>query len=73
MYRLLKNEADVVGLLDLDRHPFSTKKPPKFVRAKLYHYHFTNFTEKAASGKLNIVLVKKMQSIFQSLRKLVEA
>ncbi len=50
MYRLLKNDKEVVDLLDLRRHPFKSK-PPKFVRARSYHYHFTNATEAEKSGE----------------------
>ncbi len=51
VYRLLENEPDVVQLLDEERHPFQREKSPKFVRALLYHYHFTNSTEAAKTGK----------------------
>ncbi|XP_077994888.1 lipase maturation factor 2-like [Glandiceps talaboti] len=38
VYRLLKNEPDVLALLA--NNPFP-EKPPKYIRAQLYHYHFT--------------------------------
>ena len=38
--RLLQNETAVLGLLDRDRPPFP-ERAPKYVRARLYTYHFT--------------------------------
>ena len=38
VYRILTNETDVLALLG--RNPFP-EQPPKFMRANLYHYHFT--------------------------------
>ena len=39
-YRLLQNETAVLGLLDGDRLPFP-ERAPKYIRARLYTYHFT--------------------------------
>lgn len=41
--RLLEGKQEVVGLLQVDKaqYPFSSK-PPAFIRAKVYHYHFTH-------------------------------
>ncbi|KAK3591845.1 hypothetical protein CHS0354_005041 [Potamilus streckersoni] len=39
VYRLFVNQPEVLQLMD--RNPFHDK-PPKFIRAKLYHYHFTD-------------------------------
>jgi hypothetical protein len=39
IYRLLEGSPDVINLLD--KNPFE-EKPPKFIRAKLYQYNFTN-------------------------------
>jgi len=39
-YRLLEGKAEVLKLLDPDS-PFANRGPPKFIRAKLYKYHFT--------------------------------
>ncbi|XP_017554407.1 lipase maturation factor 2b isoform X1 [Pygocentrus nattereri] len=46
MQRLLEGKPDVVSLLQVDeaQYPFS-QTPPAFVRAKVYHYHFTRTTE----------------------------
>nr|MDQ2867753.1 lipase maturation factor family protein [Verrucomicrobiota bacterium] len=47
MMRLLENESSVTPLLA--RNPFATR-PPRFVRAVLYKYEFTNAAERRASG-----------------------
>ncbi|XP_072529060.1 lipase maturation factor 2b [Salminus brasiliensis] len=46
MHRLLQGKRDVVSLLQVDeaQYPFS-QTPPAFIRAKVYHYHFTQTTE----------------------------
>ncbi|XP_078333474.1 lipase maturation factor 2-like isoform X2 [Crassostrea virginica] len=43
IYRLLTGQREV---LDLIQHNPFPDKPPKFIRAKLYHYHFTGQTKK---------------------------
>jgi lipase maturation factor 1 len=45
--RLLQNSPQA---LDLLKHNPFPKAPPKYVRAMLYEYHFTNFTERRATG-----------------------
>ena len=47
MVRLLQASPDVLGLLEHD--PFGGK-PPKYVRALVNQYHFTNFAERRATG-----------------------
>jgi uncharacterized membrane protein YphA (DoxX/SURF4 family) len=47
-YSLLKNSPPVVGLLA--RNPFP-KDPPKFIRAQLYQYHFTDPAARRATGQ----------------------
>ncbi|XP_026779548.3 lipase maturation factor 2b [Pangasianodon hypophthalmus] len=44
--RLLEGKQDVLSLLQVDeaQYPFSSK-PPAFIRAKVYHYHFTHAPE----------------------------
>ncbi|PIK46800.1 putative lipase maturation factor 2 [Apostichopus japonicus] len=42
IYRLLTHQEEVLNLID--HNPFS-KSPPKFIRAKLYHYHFTSWSK----------------------------
>jgi lipase maturation factor 1 len=44
---LLKNESTVTGLLA--RNPFE-KEPPRYIRATLYDYHFTSWSEHKATG-----------------------
>jgi len=39
-YRLLEGQPDVLQLLD-PGSPFVNRGPPKFIRAKMYKYHFT--------------------------------
>ncbi len=45
--RLLQGSPEVLGLLE--RNPFPGA-PPKYIRAELYEYHFTNFAERRAGG-----------------------
>ncbi len=45
--RLLQGSPDVLQLLD--HNPFP-EKPPRFVRAELYEYSFTDFSTKRADG-----------------------
>jgi predicted DCC family thiol-disulfide oxidoreductase YuxK len=45
--RLLQGQTEVLALLE--RNPFP-QKPPRFVRAVLYQYHFTNFAERRRTG-----------------------
>ena len=44
---LLQGSPDVLGLLK--ENPFPDR-PPKFIRAEVYDYHFTDFAEKAKTG-----------------------
>jgi predicted DCC family thiol-disulfide oxidoreductase YuxK len=46
-YRLLQNSPTVTALLATN--PFPTN-PPKYIRAQLYEYHFTNKAEHKATG-----------------------
>jgi hypothetical protein len=47
MQRLLENSPPVIGLLQTNPFP---DHPPKFVRALLYDYKFTNFQERRKTG-----------------------
>jgi hypothetical protein len=47
LLRLLEGSPDVLGLLE--HNPFP-KRPPRYVRASFYRYHFTNFAERRESG-----------------------
>lgn len=47
MMRLLQGSPPVLELLE--RNPFPAR-PPKYVRAMLYQYHFTNFDERRQTG-----------------------
>ncbi|KAI5093954.1 lipase maturation factor 2, partial [Silurus meridionalis] len=51
--RLLEGNQDVVNLLQVDKaqYPFSSK-PPAFIRAKVYHYHFTQTSENGKTEAL---------------------
>jgi hypothetical protein len=44
-YRLLQGEKSVLNLIDESRAPIN---PPKYVRASLYHYHFSKPTSEPA-------------------------
>jgi hypothetical protein len=45
--RLLQGSPEVLALLE--KNPFP-KHPPRYLRAELYDYHFTNFAERRATG-----------------------
>ena len=45
--RLLQGSPDVLALLE--KNPFP-KHPPRYIRAELYDYHFTDFAERRATG-----------------------
>jgi len=45
--RLLQGSPEVLALLE--KNPFP-KHPPRYIRAELYDYHFTNFAERRATG-----------------------
>ena len=45
--RLLQGSPEVLALLG--KNPFP-RNPPRYIRAELYDYHFTNFTERHATG-----------------------
>lgn len=47
MVRLLQGSPEVLGLLGTNPFP---NAPPKYVRAELYDYTFTNFAERRATG-----------------------
>ena len=47
MLRLLQGSENVLSLLDENPYP---QKPPRYVRALLYDYHFTDFDAKRANG-----------------------
>jgi len=46
-YRLLQGSAPVLALLE--RNPFP-ERPPRYLRALLYHYTFTDLAERRATG-----------------------
>ncbi|KAG7320478.1 hypothetical protein KOW79_016331 [Hemibagrus wyckioides] len=50
--RLLEGKQEVVSLLQVDeaQYPFSSK-PPAFIRAKVYHYHFTRTPEDGTEAR----------------------
>ena len=47
LLRLLEGSPDVLGLLE--HNPFPNR-PPRYIRASFYRYHFTNFAERRESG-----------------------
>ncbi|GFO09463.1 lipase maturation factor [Plakobranchus ocellatus] len=52
VYRLLQGEPDVLELLSQRNPPFPAHgSPPMYIRATLYHYHFTNQKDCAGSKK----------------------
>ena len=46
--RLLENDPDTLRLLR--RSPFPADAPPRFVRARLFRYHFTTWRELRETG-----------------------
>ncbi|XP_012940362.1 lipase maturation factor 2 isoform X2 [Aplysia californica] len=54
VYRLLQNEPDVLELIA--HNPFP-EEPPKYIRATLYHYHYTS--PKDCAGKANCAWWKR--------------
>jgi len=44
LYRILENKPEVMALLDQTNNPFP-QRPPKYIRSKLYKYHFTKSAE----------------------------
>jgi predicted DCC family thiol-disulfide oxidoreductase YuxK len=46
-FRLLQDSPEVTALLQ--KNPFPDK-PPRYIRAELYNYQFTNFAERRATG-----------------------
>jgi len=47
MLQLLRGNPEVLALMD--KNPF-THFPPRYIRALVYEYHFTNFAERRKSG-----------------------
>ncbi len=47
LVRLLQGSQDVLGLMGYNPFP---GRPPQFIRAEVYDYRFTTFTEKAETG-----------------------
>ena len=47
MIRLLEGSTDVLNLLDSNPFP---NGPPRYVRALLYHYHFTDYKSRSENG-----------------------
>ena len=45
--RLMQGSPEVLALLE--KNPFPAK-PPRYIRAGFYDYHFTNFDERLATG-----------------------
>lgn len=43
-YRLLEGEKSVIQLIDTQRLPYSS--PPKYLKASLYHYHYTSWNQR---------------------------
>jgi hypothetical protein len=47
LVRLLQGSPEALGLLKINPFPVD---PPRFLRAQLYDYHFTNFAERRRTG-----------------------
>ena len=43
-YRLLEGEENVLKLIDYHRLPYPA--PPKYLKASLYHYHYTPWSQR---------------------------
>jgi hypothetical protein len=44
-YRLLTGQPEVLNLMDKANNPF-INKPPKYIRASLFHYHYTTWEQR---------------------------
>ncbi|XP_040580408.1 LOW QUALITY PROTEIN: lipase maturation factor 2 [Lepeophtheirus salmonis] len=44
-HRFLQGQRTVLDLLDRRNNPFDKRAPPKYLKAHLYHYHFTTSSE----------------------------
>ncbi|XP_033224978.1 lipase maturation factor 2-like [Belonocnema kinseyi] len=44
-YRLLNGQKEVLALINIVENPFRDN-PPKYVKASLYHYHYTQWSQK---------------------------
>ncbi|XP_062591201.1 lipase maturation factor 2-like isoform X1 [Saccostrea cucullata] len=67
IYKLLIGQQEV---LDLVQHNPFPQKPPKFIRAKLYHYHFTGQTPKDKGySKKNWWVREEKSEYFPALEK----
>uniref|UniRef100_A0A1B6EIL8 Lipase maturation factor n=1 Tax=Cuerna arida TaxID=1464854 RepID=A0A1B6EIL8_9HEMI len=47
-YRILTNQPEVLALMDQANNPFK-ESPPKYLRAELYHYHYTSWSERISN------------------------
>lgn len=48
-YRLLSGQPEVLQLLDASRNPFPSK-PPRYLKASLYHYRYTSWEQRWGSS-----------------------
>lgn len=44
-YRILTDQKEVLALMDQEHNPFKNQ-PPKYLRASLYHYHYTTWSQR---------------------------
>ncbi|KYN16356.1 PREDICTED: lipase maturation factor 2-like [Trachymyrmex cornetzi] len=49
-YRLLTGQPEVLALMNTLENPFRDR-PPKYVRASLYHYHYTSWSQTSANTR----------------------
>ncbi|XP_054269593.1 lipase maturation factor 2-like [Macrosteles quadrilineatus] len=47
-YRILTNQKEVLALMDQAHNPFK-QTPPKYLRATLYHYHYTTWDQRTTN------------------------
>ncbi|XP_012264453.2 lipase maturation factor 2-like [Athalia rosae] len=47
-YRLLAGQPEVLALINQAKNPFRDS-PPKYIKASLYHYHYTPWSQKSSS------------------------
>ncbi|XP_034244722.1 lipase maturation factor 2-like [Thrips palmi] len=48
-YRILSGQPEVLQLLDASRNPFPSK-PPRYLKASLYHYRYTDWKQRWGSS-----------------------
>jgi len=57
LLKLLQNDKNICSLLE--KNPFDGKNPPKYVRAMIYHYQYTDSLTKGEVGDASVSISKR--------------